>query len=232
MPTHFLQHTIIISLLTAVASGCSNLALPALPNPETIGFVHKIDVQQGNVITQDMLAQLKPGMDKKKVQFIMGTPIIQDTFNNHRWDYVFTFNHARESFHKRVITLTFENDALKNIVGDIKPAEKPLTYDIHNDYEIKVPRFRKRTIGERLANKIPFLGDKEKTKFVDVEEPGAGIEPKKDIQYHEDIIIKAEIKDPYRDIQAGPGEGKAINPTATEASMPQKEMSFFSRIFD
>ncbi len=233
MLTNILRQATVIVALMAISTGCSKLALPELPNPETLGFVHKIDVQQGNVITQDMLAKLKPGMDKKKVQFIMGTPIIKDTFNDHRWDYVFTFNHARKFYQKRVITLNFENDVLKNIEGDIKPAIKPLDYSIHNDTKISVPRFRKRTLGERIANKIPFMGEKEKTKFLDVAEPGAGVEPKKDIEYHEDKIVKAEEKDPYRDIQAGPGMGVAINPDKQALSSDsEKKSTLFSRIFD
>jgi len=233
MSNNILKQAAVIVALMSINTGCSNRALPELPNPETLSFVHKIDVQQGNVITQDMLAKLKPGMDKKKVQFIMGTPIIKDTFNDHRWDYVFTFNHARKFYHKRVITLNFKNDVLYNIEGDITPATKPLEYNIHNDTKISVPRFRKRTLGERIANKIPFMGEKEKTKFLDVEEPGAGVEPKKDIQYHEDKIVKAEEKDPYRDIQAGPGMGVATNTDQkTVNSDSEKKSTLFSRIFD
>jgi outer membrane protein assembly factor BamE len=233
MLKNILRQATVIAALVSINTGCSYLELPELPNPETVSFVHKIDVQQGNVITQDMLAKLKPGMNKKKVQFIMGTPIIKDTFNDHRWDYVFTFNHARKFYQKRVITLNFENDVLKNIEGDIKPATKPLVYNIHNDTKISVPRFRKRTLGERITNKIPFMGEKEKTKFLDVAEPGTGVEPKKDIQYHEDKIIKAEEKDPYRDIQAGPGMGVATNPNQKAVnSNSEKKSTLFSRIFD
>jgi hypothetical protein len=77
------------------------------------------------------------------------------------------------------------------------------------------------------------MGEKEKTKFLDVEEPGAGVEPKKDIQYHEDKIVKAEEKDPYRDIQAGPGMGVATNPDQkTVHSDSEKKSTLFSRIFD
>lgn len=233
MLNYLLKQATIITVLAGINTGCSYLGLPELPKPENVGFVHKIDVQQGNVITQDMLAQLKPGMDKKKVQFIMGTPIIKDTFNEHRWDYIFTFNHARKIYRKRIITLNFENDVLKNIVGDIKPAEEKLEYKIHNDAKISVPRFRKRTLGERIVGKIPFLGENKEGKFADAEEPGTGVEPKKDVEYHEDVIVKAEEKDPYRDIQAAPGEGVAINPdNPNAANNLEKEISFFSRIFD
>ena len=60
-------------MLTMLLPGCGYM--PSVPTLQP----HKIDIQQGNVITQDMLAQLAPEMDKKKVKFIMGSPIVQDT---------------------------------------------------------------------------------------------------------------------------------------------------------
>ena len=70
----------LISISLAVA-GCSRTHIPS---PADLPIVYKIDVQQGNIVTQDMLAQLKPGMDRSKVKFIMGTPLIADTFHNDR----------------------------------------------------------------------------------------------------------------------------------------------------
>lgn len=52
--------------------------------------VYKIDIQQGNVVTQDMIDQLRPGMTRRQVRFIMGNPLIQDTFNTNRWDYLYS----------------------------------------------------------------------------------------------------------------------------------------------
>ncbi|RLA04026.1 MAG: outer membrane protein assembly factor BamE, partial [Gammaproteobacteria bacterium] len=52
-------------------------------------LVHKIDVQQGNVITQDEVNLLEPGMNRRQVQFVMGSPMIADVFHQDRWDYVY-----------------------------------------------------------------------------------------------------------------------------------------------
>ena len=52
--------------------------------------VYKIDIQQGNVVTQDMIDQLKPGMTRRQVRFIMGNPLITDTFHANRWDYLYS----------------------------------------------------------------------------------------------------------------------------------------------
>src|SRR5690606_17744119 len=52
--------------------------------------VYKIDIQQGNVVTQDMINQLRPGMTRRQVRFIMGNPMITDTFHPNRWDYLYS----------------------------------------------------------------------------------------------------------------------------------------------
>jgi outer membrane protein assembly factor BamE len=53
--------------------------------------IHKIDIQQGNVITQESLAKLTIGMEKNQVQRLLGSPMIQDPFHGDRWDYVYRF---------------------------------------------------------------------------------------------------------------------------------------------
>ena len=69
----------------AVLAGCATPKQLTESGRWSIGY--RVDVQQGNVITQEMLAQLQPGMDKKKVGLIMGAPVIKDTFHKDRWDY-------------------------------------------------------------------------------------------------------------------------------------------------
>jgi len=78
--------------------------------------VHKIDVQQGNVITQEMFEKLKIGMDKERVKSLLGTPLIVDPFRRDRWDYVYIYragnSDARQSAH---LTVYFENEQLNKI---------------------------------------------------------------------------------------------------------------------
>jgi outer membrane protein assembly factor BamE len=78
--------------------------------------VHKIDVQQGNVITQEVLNKLTVGMDKGQVKRLLGTPLIEDPFHNNRWDYVYRFKAGntkeQQSAH---LTLLFEDDRLQKI---------------------------------------------------------------------------------------------------------------------
>ena len=83
-------------------------------------LLYKIDIQQGNVIEQEMLNKLKPGMKKDQVRFIMGTPVIIDPFHNNRWEYVYSFQEGGCIREQRHITLHFDKDELSHITGDVK----------------------------------------------------------------------------------------------------------------
>lgn len=83
--------------------------------------VHKISIQQGNIIEQEKVNQLKPGMRKDQVQFLLGTPVLKDMFHKDRWDYIYTFKPGYGPLEKKRFTVFFEDDALVNIVGDLHP---------------------------------------------------------------------------------------------------------------
>lgn len=84
--------------------------------------VHKIDIQQGNVVTQDMVDQLRPGMTTRQVRFIMGTPLITDTFNSNRWDYLYSIQLAGGTRKQERISLVFNDDnQLQGLGGDFLP---------------------------------------------------------------------------------------------------------------
>jgi len=107
------QVLIIISLLASTLAGCSGKNIP---------FVYKIDIPQGNVITQEMVDQLQRGMDKQRVAYVMGTPLLVDVFHQDRWDYVYRLKPGRGKPTQRRISLHFENDQLVRIDGDVTPA--------------------------------------------------------------------------------------------------------------
>ena len=80
---------------------------------------YKIDIQQGNVVTQEMVSKLKPGMSKAQVRFILGTPLLTDVFHTDRWDYVYVLNKAGKLQEQRKLTVLFNGDALKRLEGDV-----------------------------------------------------------------------------------------------------------------
>ena len=85
--------------------------------------MYKVTVQQGNVITQDMVDQLKPSMTRSQVAFIMGEPILRNTFNEDRWDYIYSVL-LPGYFETQVrMSLFFEDETLAYFTGDLAPTE-------------------------------------------------------------------------------------------------------------
>lgn len=84
--------------------------------------VYKVDIQQGNVVTQDMIDQLRPGMTRSQVRFIMGNPLITDTFHANRWDYLYSIQPGGTQRQQERVSLVFNaNDQLAGLAGDFKP---------------------------------------------------------------------------------------------------------------
>ena len=94
-----------------------------------VPLVYRMDIQQGNVVEQDMINKLKPGMNKNQVKFIMGTPLITDPFHSNRWDYVYSMEPGGNEREQRRITLYFEDEKLAFVDGDVQIRTTPLTED-------------------------------------------------------------------------------------------------------
>lgn len=105
----------IASLLLA---SCGSVGLPMLDLKP-----YRIEIQQGNFVSQEMVSKLKPGMTKDQVRFVLGTPLITDSFHAERWDYVFRRQRVNSTeLEQRKIAVFFEDGKLKRIDGDVKPA--------------------------------------------------------------------------------------------------------------
>jgi outer membrane protein assembly factor BamE len=79
---------------------------------------YRIDIQQGNYISQDMVAQLKPGMSKEQVRLALGTPLLTDIFHADRWDYVYWREKPGAKREQRKLTVFFEDGKLTRLDGD------------------------------------------------------------------------------------------------------------------
>ncbi|HIG79649.1 MAG TPA: outer membrane protein assembly factor BamE, partial [Cycloclasticus sp.] len=101
--------------------------------------VYKINVRQGNLVTQEMIDQLRPGMGKRQVTFILGTPLLVDPFHKNRWDYFYDLKLAGKQNTKERVTIIFDDDRLISLKGDFKPSKefKPMTV---NTEVIDVPK--------------------------------------------------------------------------------------------
>jgi len=102
-----------ILMIPLLLAGCGNV--PMLPSLQP----YKIEIQQGNYVTQDMIAKLKPGMTRSQVRFALGTPLIVDPFRTDRWDYVYMLQKQGSLVEQRQVTVVFKGDALDRIEGDV-----------------------------------------------------------------------------------------------------------------
>ena len=100
-----------IFLLCASLAGC--------------GLVYKIDVQQGNYLTQDAVARLKVGMSKAEVRQALGTPLLADAFHANRWDYYFSNVKGSKAADRKRFSVFFQDDKLVSFAGDTQPPAPP-----------------------------------------------------------------------------------------------------------
>ena len=92
---------------------------------------YRIDVRQGNWVTQEMMSQLKPGQTREQVRFILGSPLVSDMFHADRWDYVFTIRRQGAEPQLRRIVAHFDGDLLKSLDASAElPAEREFVASI------------------------------------------------------------------------------------------------------
>jgi outer membrane protein assembly factor BamE len=111
------SHLLLAAALCTLLAACS--IKPSFVNE------YKIDIQQGNVLSQEMITQLKPGQTRDQVRFLLGTPMIADLFHQQRWDYIYQFRNGRTGkIESRKFTVFFDaEDRLERVGGDVAVAE-------------------------------------------------------------------------------------------------------------
>ncbi|MDQ7091147.1 MAG: outer membrane protein assembly factor BamE [Methylococcales bacterium] len=114
--------------------------------------VYSIDIQQGNRVSQEMINQLKPRMNKRQVRYIMGSPMLIDVFHKKRWDYLYSNQPGGELREQTRISLYFEGDILVGVQGDFKPTAN--TKIISKEVTVEVP---KRELEKTMSEKIKGL---------------------------------------------------------------------------
>ena len=107
-------------LLALCLGGCGFVGFPG---------VYKIDVEQGNIVTPEMVGQLKPGMSRRQVRFILGTPLLEDPFNQSRWDYPYVKRNGRTVLSESRLMVYFDGDTLVEYESDIEAADLPAELD-------------------------------------------------------------------------------------------------------
>ena len=106
------MHRPVLAALVLLVAGCGWLA------------PYRMDIQQGNFVSQEMVAQLRRGMTKDQVRFLLGTPLVTDIFHADRWDYVYLLDRPGHSPQRRRLAVFFEGDKLARVDGDVVAAAK------------------------------------------------------------------------------------------------------------
>ncbi|CCK74857.1 MAG: outer membrane protein assembly factor BamE [Oleispira antarctica] len=91
----------------------------------SIPKVYKLTVQQGNIVTQDMIDELKIGMTKRQVAYVMGTPLIRSPYQQNRWDYLYTLERRDKVVKEYQVTVFFEDDIYTHIEGEVPQEDEP-----------------------------------------------------------------------------------------------------------
>ncbi|MFT7405001.1 outer membrane protein assembly factor BamE [Zhongshania sp.] len=103
-----------------LATACLLVSLAACSSLEFPG-VYRLPIDQGNVITQEMVDKLKIGMTRSQVEYVMGTPLVRDTFSPDRWDYIYSLNDQNnEKQERHHLTAFFVDGKLSEFDTDIK----------------------------------------------------------------------------------------------------------------
>lgn len=120
-PCRSLHFTLTAFALTGLAA-CSSFNEASVKAASVVS-PYKIDVVQGNVVTREQLAVLKPGMPRAMVRDVLGTALLTSVFHADRWDYVFTLKRQRSEPQSRKVTIFFKNDVVERVEADELPSE-------------------------------------------------------------------------------------------------------------
>jgi outer membrane protein assembly factor BamE len=107
-----LRYAALVAAALVAFAGCSVPRIPGITP-------YKPEIQQGNFVSQDMVSQLKPGMSKEQVRFVLGTPLLTDIFHADRWDYVYWRESPSGQREQRKLAVYFEEGRLARVDGDV-----------------------------------------------------------------------------------------------------------------
>lgn len=128
-----IRRTLLVLAPLTLLTACGSLGNVSLSKPETLfGLLepYKVDIVQGNVVTQEIMAQIQPGLGRTQVREILGTPLLVDPFHQDRWDYVFTIRRQGVPDQKRRVTVFFKGDELERFESEPLPSEREFVASI------------------------------------------------------------------------------------------------------
>jgi outer membrane protein assembly factor BamE len=112
----------LVVLAVAGLAGCSSFD-SATNKVASIVSPYRLDIVQGNVVTREQVAMIKPGMQRAQVRDILGTALLVSVFHADRWDYVFTLKQQGEVRQSRKVTVFFQAGVVDHVDADELPSE-------------------------------------------------------------------------------------------------------------
>jgi outer membrane protein assembly factor BamE len=121
-----------------------------------LGFItpYRIDIVQGNAVTREQAALIKPGMSRLQARDILGTPLVSDPFHANRWDYIFTLRRTGTVAQRRSVVVLFEGDVVKSVAAPDLPSEREFVASISRVKDPRAPKLEL-TVDERKALPVP-----------------------------------------------------------------------------
>ncbi len=109
-----------------LVGGCASIGAALQSSDSFLGVVtpYRVEVVQGNVVTKEQAARVKPGMTRAQVRDQLGSPLLTDPFNSNRWDYLFTIRRQGAEPQRRSVVLLFDGETLKSIEAPELPTER------------------------------------------------------------------------------------------------------------
>lgn len=139
------KSTFLLAAVTSLSINACSTILTNLPG------VYTLDIEQGNIIDQSMINQLRPNMTKRQVLYIMGSPMLSDAFHEKRWDYLYSEQPGGEDRVQKRVSLFFNGDNLMGVQGDFRPSSMPVVKE-STETSVDVPkRDLERSMWEKIS---------------------------------------------------------------------------------
>ena len=130
---------VLIPLSCLLLGGCGALTQST---DKFLGFItpYRIDIVQGNVVTQEQVALIKPGMSRNQVREILGSPLLTDPFHADRWDYIFMIRRPNAEAQRRSVVVLFDANGMLSVQAPELPSERDFVASISRNAEVAVPK--------------------------------------------------------------------------------------------
>lgn len=128
-------------------NGCSTIGdvVDAVPNMlDGNPLIYKPTILQGNIVTQEQVNKLKPGMSRRQVRFILGTPTLEDSFHTNQWDYHFTQGEGSQPEQIKHFVVHFDQDKLARVTGDMQIQPESERKPVRRATVVKVPNWQEK----------------------------------------------------------------------------------------